>query len=130
MGCDGIFDRMTNLEVQELAWKTIEECKPRFLPDSQNYHASLGLSIHQVCGKVVDALMQNAARERSFDNLTIVMVAFKGLIDYLLKKDITTGMAADQLNPNQRNIKIQEEGSNSNHNTSFNTSDMQKRQMI
>jgi hypothetical protein len=30
MGCDGIFDRMTNLEVQELAWKTIEECKTRF----------------------------------------------------------------------------------------------------
>jgi hypothetical protein len=73
--------------------------------------------------------MQNAARERSFDNLTIVMVAFKGLIDYLSKKDITAGMAADQLNPNQRNIKIQEEGSNSNHNNSFNTSDMQKRQM-
>jgi hypothetical protein len=55
---------------------------------------------------VVDALMQNAARERSFDNLTIVMVAFKGLIDYLSKKDITAGMAAEPLNPNQRNIKI------------------------
>lgn len=50
--------------------------------------------------------MQNAARERSFDNLTIVMVAFKGLIDYLSKKDITVGMAAEPLNPNQRNIKI------------------------
>jgi len=77
------------------------------LPDPQpNHHASLGLTIHQVCGRVVDALMQNAARERSFDNLTIVMVAFKGLIDYLSKKDITAGMAAESLNPNQRNIKI------------------------
>lgn len=33
MGCDGIFDRMTNLEVQELAWKTIEECKNKFMKD-------------------------------------------------------------------------------------------------
>lgn len=76
MGCDGIFDRMTNLEVQELAWKNIEECKNK-------YGSNEGLSIHQVCGKVVDSLMQNAAKEKSFDNLTIVMIAFKGLEDYL-----------------------------------------------
>lgn len=74
--------------------------------------------------------MQNAARERSFDNLTIVMVAFKGLIEYLSKKDITAGVTADQLNPNQRNIKIQEEGSNSNHNTSFNTSELVPKRQI
>jgi hypothetical protein len=50
MGCDGIFDKMSNLEVQELAWKTIEECKNRYGVDG-------GLTIHQVCGKVVDSLM-------------------------------------------------------------------------
>ena len=77
MGCDGIFDRMSNLEVQELAWKTIEECKNK----------QESFTVHQVCGKVVDALMQNAAREKSFDNLTIVMVAFKGLQDYLNKNN-------------------------------------------
>ena len=106
MGCDGIFDRMTNLEVQELAWKTIEECKPKFQPDPNNHHVTLGLTIHQVCGKVVDALMQNSARERSFDNLTIVMVAFKGLIDYLSKNKLPDGTTSDLLNPNLRNIKI------------------------
>jgi len=53
MGCDGIFDRLTNLEVQELAWKTIEECKSRFSTDAQ---PGL-LTVHQICGRVVDALM-------------------------------------------------------------------------
>jgi len=53
MGCDGIFDRMTNLEVQELAWKTIEECKTRF-----SLEPTPGcLTVHQICGRVVDALM-------------------------------------------------------------------------
>lgn len=48
------------------------------------------MTVHQVCGKVVDQLMQNAAREKSYDNLTIVMIAFKGLNDYLSKKEITS----------------------------------------
>ena len=49
--------------------------------------------------------MQNAAREKSFDNLTIVMVAFKGLLDYLGKKDLSD---ISTLNENSKNIKIQE----------------------
>lgn len=105
MGCDGIFDRMTNLEVQELAWKTIEECKNKY--DTMN-----GLTIHQVCGKVVDALMQNAAREKSFDNLTIVMIAFKGLQDYLSKKELVQD---SEVSP--AHIKIHE-GDNSQINSS------------
>jgi serine/threonine protein phosphatase PrpC len=105
MGCDGIFDRLTNLEVQELAWKTIEECKSRFATDAQQGY----LTVHQICGRVVDALMQNAAREKSFDNLTIVMVASKGLLDYLSKKDhLLTDVST--INENSKNIKIQEGG--------------------
>ena len=106
---------MTNLEVQELAWKTIEECKTRFSIEAQPG----SLTVHQICGRVVDALMQNAAREKSFDNLTIVMVAFKGLLDYLSKKDLPSEIST--LNDNSKNIKIQEGGNNSdllNHNQS------------
>ena len=50
--------------------------------------------------------MKNAAREKSFDNLTIVMVAFKGLIDYLSKNKLPEGNTSELLNPNLRNIKI------------------------
>jgi hypothetical protein len=60
--------------------------------------------------------MQNAAREKSFDNLTIVMVAFKGLLDYLGKKDLSD---ISTLNENSKNIKIQEGQDHSgNHNQS------------
>jgi len=69
------------------------------------------LTIHQVCGKVVDSLMQNAAREKSFDNLTIVMIAFKGLLDYLTKKGADLSEVNDNNQINQ-NIKISE-GENS-----------------
>ena len=97
---------MTNLEVQELAWKTIEECKPRFVSDISPPNPN-GLTVHQVCGRVVDALMQNAAREKSFDNLTIVMVAFKGLNDYLSKKGgDTLNQTGTDMNENSKNIKI------------------------
>jgi hypothetical protein len=68
------------------------------------------LTVHQVCGRVVDALMHNAAREKSFDNLTIVMVAFKGLYDYLSKKGDFADISS--LNENSKNIKIHE-GDNS-----------------
>ena len=42
--------------------------------------------------------MQQAAIEKSFDNLTIVMVAFKNIEDYFSSK-----------NSSQKNIKILEE---------------------
>jgi len=48
--------------------------------------------------------MQNSAREKSFDNLTIVMVAFKGLLDYLSRKDLLSDIST--LNENSKNIKI------------------------
>ena len=67
LGCDGIFDRLSNLQVQDCAWKTIE----------QNKVMNPNLTIHQLCGKIVDSIVQGAAIEKSFDNLTIVMVAFK-----------------------------------------------------
>jgi len=103
MGCDGIFDRMTNLDVQEQAWKTIEEYKTKYVKEA----TPGGMTVHQICGKVVDSLMQNAAIEKSLDNLTIVMVAFKGLQDYLSRqRDIS-------LEKTEGHIKIQEGGDTS-----------------
>lgn len=65
--------------------------------------------------------MHNAAREKSFDNLTIVMVAFKGLYDYLSKKG-DHHLLSDTLNENNKNIKIQEGESNNLHGNSHNQS--------
>lgn len=37
------------------------------------------LTIHQVTGKMADAVLKSSAIERSFDNLTVVIIAFKNL---------------------------------------------------
>lgn len=36
-------------------------------------------TIHQITGKMADAVLKSSAIERSYDNLTIVIVAFKNL---------------------------------------------------
>ena len=36
-------------------------------------------SIHEVTGKMTDAILRSSALERSVDNLTIVIIAFKSL---------------------------------------------------
>lgn len=40
------------------------------------------MSIHQITGKMADAVLKSSAIERSFDNLTIVIVAFKNLQNF------------------------------------------------
>lgn len=53
-----------------------------------------------MCGKIVDAILKGAAIEKSFDNLTIVMIGFKNLLNYFSKIENET---------NSKNIKILEE---------------------
>jgi hypothetical protein len=64
------------------------------------------LSVHQTCGRVVDSILQSAAIEKSFDNLTIVMIAFKNLLSYHIKGEVEVKI--------QKNIKINEEETNTN----------------
>ncbi len=63
LGCDGIFDRMNNKEVVESAWKAIEESK------EDSYHKELGT--------MVDRVLKESIVRRTFDNITVVVVAFK-----------------------------------------------------
>jgi len=50
----------------------------------QSTNISLGINakpmtIHQVTGKMADAVLKSSAIERSCDNLTVVIIAFKNL---------------------------------------------------
>jgi hypothetical protein len=44
------------------------------------------LTIHQVTGKMADSILKSSAIERSFDNLTIVMVVFKNTLNFYEEK--------------------------------------------
>ena len=74
LGSDGIFDKLTTNEICQLVWTVIKE--------NQN---DLNTSLHQICGKCSDEILRFAAKEKTMDNISIVMIAFKKLQEYLEK---------------------------------------------
>lgn len=71
LGCDGIFDRLSNQHVLDVTWDTFNSAK----------NGDGECSIHQVTGMMTDSVLKQSAIEKSFDNLTIVMISFKNLED-------------------------------------------------
>lgn len=66
LGCDGIFDKISNAEVQKQAW----------IAAKKNFH-SKDQPIHQICGYVVEQVMKASVSYKTLDNITVVMLAFK-----------------------------------------------------
>ena len=64
---DGVFDKMSNKEVVQSAWAGILE--------------NLELGIHQLCGASVENVMRTSLCRRSLDNITVVVIAFDGLVE-------------------------------------------------
>lgn len=69
MGCDGIFDKLSNREVVDLAWK-------QTLSNSQRKH---GVDIHTSCAETVDLILTESVKRKTLDNITVVIIAFSGL---------------------------------------------------
>lgn len=63
MGCDGIFDYLSNEECVECAWMTLRSKK----------HSQ---SIHSKSAAVVDMIMKSSLKRKTFDNVTAIFVAF------------------------------------------------------
>lgn len=78
MGCDGIFDQMSNKDVIESAWMIFNQ------QVSSNNNGTSNNSIHSKCGKAVDLIIKSAMQRKSFDNVTCLLIAlkdFKNLYD-------------------------------------------------
>ena len=65
LGCDGIFDQLSNEEVVECVWMTCDG-------SSSNVE-----NVHQQCKVGVDMIMKSALVRKTLDNITTVMVAFE-----------------------------------------------------
>ena len=89
MGCDGIFDQMSNQEVMECAWMILNN-------DTNNNKENEGdndeesfeynfenVNIHEKCGLIVDFIIKSSMVRKSFDNVTCLMIAFN---DYSIKE--------------------------------------------
>ena len=65
----------------DIAWDTINEAKSN--EKRMNYNS---MSIHQLSGLIADEILTNAAKLKSFDNLTLVIISFKNLENYFFER--------------------------------------------
>ena len=85
MGCDGIFDQMSNEEVMDCAWMVLnngnsinnnkEDAKGNNDDESSEYNFD-NANIHEKCGLIVDFIIKSSMVRKSFDNVTCLMIAF------------------------------------------------------
>lgn len=70
MGCDGIFDKLSNQDTVKCVWNSVE--------DSLNKN-----QIHAQCALGVEYVIKNALLRKTLDNVTTVMIGFEGFERYL-----------------------------------------------
>lgn len=72
LASDGIFDKLKNQDVNSIVWNTIKE-----------HQLDKNMSLHAICGKAADQILREAARLRTLDNISVVILGFQKLQDYL-----------------------------------------------
>lgn len=77
LACDGVYDRLTSVDVVDSAWSAMAQGLKQY--NNQQASPSKSFTIHQITGKMSDAVLKSSAIERSFDNITVVIIAFKSL---------------------------------------------------
>ena len=63
MGCDGIFDKLSNKEAVQCVWNSVK--------------SDLALNVHHQCGVGIETILKNALMRRSLDNVTSLIIAFE-----------------------------------------------------
>ena len=89
LGCDGIYDQMTNKEILDLAWMILKSNKnPEHKENGLNGYNNLNNvndlnDIHYKSGLIVDVIIKSSLARKSFDNVTCLFIGFK---DFLPEK--------------------------------------------
>ena len=66
LGCDGIYDRLENDDINKFCWSAINDSKD---PDE-----------NAACGRAVDIVIKGSICKRTLDNVTVILVAFNSLL--------------------------------------------------
>lgn len=66
VGCDGIFEKMSNADVMNKIWDSA--LKPEELKTP--------LSVHARCGLSVDNVLNESVEQKTLDNITVVIIGF------------------------------------------------------
>lgn len=129
LGCDGIYDLYKNEELVD----AVNMC----LPSSENISnfsklTSKEITIHSLCGKVVDMIMKTAISRNSIDNITSVLIAFNGFENKLKSiqdkinnttnndnSNINTNIASNNIASNNDANKAKESSSTNINNNAY-----------
>lgn len=88
IGCDGVFEKMTNRDVLEKVWKA--SLQPEDLKTPQTVHAR--------CGQAVDMVLNQTVNEKTLDNITAVIIGFQSF-EKMIEKARSTGVRKTALRP-------------------------------
>ena len=89
LGCDGIYDQMSNKEILDCAWMVLNEKENVLIKECSNIHSQSGL--------IVDLILKSSLARKSFDNVTCLFIALKNLgIQEIEQSDISK----DKINKN------------------------------
>jgi protein phosphatase 2C family protein 2/3 len=66
LGCDGVFDKMTNEDVVKCVWNSVAD----------NRSLKVASNVHKQTGMAVEYILKNTLLRRTLDNVTVVMIAF------------------------------------------------------
>ena len=75
MGCDGIFDCLSNNDIIDCAWYT-----------TQNTYKDRNNDINYISLDMCDMIIKNSMDKMSGDNLSVVIIGLEGLEKYLVNK--------------------------------------------
>ena len=79
LGSDGIFDKMSNEKIFQVVWNTAQQ-------ESLLRERPIG----EIVSLCVDAVLQEAMKSLSLDNITAVLIAFQGFQNAIFKEMRTT----------------------------------------
>ena len=95
LGCDGIYDQMSNKEILDCAWMVLNEKENVLIKECTNIHSQSGL--------IVDLILKSSLARKSFDNVTCLFIALKNLgIKEIEQNDISK----DKINKNIGDISV------------------------
>ena len=78
LGCDGIFDRLSNREVVSAVWNSVR--------DNKEANCTLAKTVHRQTGQGALYVLKNSLLRRTLDNVTVVLIAFSNFKRGLFSK--------------------------------------------
>lgn len=77
LACDGVFDVLTNEEVNEIIWETVD-----FYKNNKKHQDSKSSDLFGMClNDCVNNVLKRSLIQNSEDNVTIILVAFRNFLD-------------------------------------------------